>query len=178
MATYPVGNKQLGELASVAVVANKGDSTAIANSIAAYSVVKSDTPPTPVGVKNKFIGELGTIATVKMDPTANSSVALNSIVMLTVVKLAPPTSISTQSLGSYAVVFDSQPHQIAPPSNKFIGEFTTVAAVSMKYSSSLLLALSLQMLVVVKYHKPRKELITFNVEYAADAEFNIPDLPN
>lgn len=172
MPTVPVGNKQLGELSSVAVIASKNSDGALRSlNLATYAVVQSNAPTQPVVVKNKFLGELSTVAAVKNNGA--SSVTAAVISMYAVVKLAPPTSITATNFTGLALIKSDVTQEIAAPQTKFINEFSTIAAITMSYSETAsLVASTLSMYAVVKYVKPRKELTIFNIEYAADAEFN------
>lgn len=174
MPTVPVGNKQLGELSSVAVVASKTDTGVLrALEVATYAVALSNTPAQPVGVKNKFIGELSSIITTKMK---NSGTSINAVTlsMYAVVKLAPPTALVATEIASYALIKSDIVTPAVLPQSKFINEFTTVAAVTVKDPTIVnLQAINLAMYAVVKYIKPRKELITLNIEYTADAHLNV-----
>lgn len=169
MPTVPVGNKQLGELSSVAVVASKSSAgTLHALDVAAYAVALSNTPTQPVGVKNKFVGELSSIVTTKMK-SSGASINAATLAMYAVVKLSPPTAIVATEIASYALIKSDVVPPITTPQSKFINEFTTIAAIAVKDPTAInLQAANLAMYAVVKYTKPRKELTTFNIEYAAE----------
>lgn len=167
MATVPPGNKQIGEFTAIASV-SVGGTLVSATLLEGYAVVDPTTKPAIQGVQNKQIGEFTSIATVGNNP-------LLSCVLLegyAVVSNAPPASASLKLLEGYTVVKDSVgDYPVAGLQNKQIGDFVSIATLSMS-DNSITSCLQLEGFALVQEFVPRNELTVFNIEYAADAEFN------
>ncbi len=164
MATVPVGNKSVGEVAVIATYSIKNISIKL-NQLASYALVSNNVGGLlPNNTNNKMIMETSVIATTGSTPKAN--VRVNQLSSYAVIFYDPPTGLSAAQLDAKVVVLDTTSNLVASPLlNKFVGEVSVLATTAIKDSVNIN---QLCGYVVVKQTHPRKELTVFNIEYAAE----------
>lgn len=176
MATVPVGNKQVGEYAVISTVGSVNDRTNV-NNLLGTAVVADPTVVIPA-IKNKFIGEYTNIVTVGV---SSNGLAVANLAGFAIVQnpaeLAlynPPYSFKLKipDLFSSVVVADNaQVLEIPALKNKQIADYTGIVTYANEQDAATIHHIAAY--VIVKEFHPRKELTTFNIEYAEDAQLNL-----
>lgn len=168
MPTVPPGNKNIGELSSVSVVGTVKTSLVKALQLQQGVLVAPTTPPSVSAPANKLLGELTSVLTIG---AKNKTILVRQVQGAAVVFYSPPTTITNYQLQGGAVVDPVTKPATAPTDNKFVGELTTIGVFGLV--NQRLSIMQVQGAAVVQQYQPRKELTTFNVDYAADAKFNL-----
>ena len=163
MVIVPPGNKQIGDYSTVAVLSTEHKVLNISQ-LEGIAVV-ANTASVPVQpVKNILIGEQATVAIL----SANNAISCLQFEGIAVVQYAPPTKLITRQMEGIAVVSSNTTPPNSPVENLFIGEFSTTAVMSLETNMAAVSCLQLEGIAVVQKFIPRKELTTFNIEYAAE----------
>ena len=182
MATVPPGNKQLGAFTNIVVTGIKQDVPTLYTKLYGEALnavaYNSNNVITSVRIANVLLGAFTSIITTKVvgDKTFTR---LQTASLFAVVGNNPPNVSKSwfNSLNALVKSTDAQP-PLSPFLNKMIGAFSTTVVTKRNPETTQTSLNGASLFVVVKLIKHKKDLVTFNVEYAANAEFNIPDLPN
>ena len=172
MAIVPPGNKQIGEFATIAVATPADNTTGLinwgVNNIALTYNQAVTTVPSKVNWVQLF--EFATIAVAT--PIATQLTCYGGLATA-VVQYLQETVYYNNVIATTALVDSGEELQLSPLLNTMIGEFSTVAVAELNPDILQASCSSVQAFVLVQPYIPRKELTTFNIEYAEDAQFNI-----
>ena len=174
MPTTPPGNKQIGDLTVIAVHGALTNDRTVTGKLLEGLVIVKDSTNTNVGLppKNIFLGDITPVAVAGAKFNAQT-INAKLLQALVVVKYAPPNSMQAKLLQSLVVVQQDSIATPNKPANLMIGDLGAIAVVGNNSTDQTVSCKMLQVLVVVKEFHPRKEVTTFNIEYAADAHFNV-----
>ena len=174
MSVVPPGNKQLGEFSVITTYsAASGVTQSNSKVVQGQLLVVQDNAPAPSPVHNLQLGESSTVLTYgAVDSVTNISTGV--IQGLAVFKLEPQTIYKDYIIQGTLTVVDSEANTVEPSAIKPLqfGEQSTIITYGATPDLISLSCNQLEAFAVVQEFVPRNELTIFNIEYAADAEFN------